>query len=59
VEEGRNTNRIFVGRLQCWRHSGMSSRRWRENIKKDLGKVGYKMWPGLNCSMTGFNTRLI
>ena len=48
VEE-RGVYRVFVGKLEGWRPLGRPGRRWVDNIRMDLQKVGcgYMDWIGL------------
>ena len=38
--ENRNTYRILVGRFEEKRTLGRPRRRWKDNIKMDLQKIG-------------------
>jgi hypothetical protein len=40
-EEKRNAYRLFVGKLEGKRHLGRPRRRWMDNIRMDLGEVGW------------------
>jgi hypothetical protein len=43
--EKRNAYRIFVGKPEGKRPLGRPSRRWEDNIKMDLGEIG---WGGMD-----------
>ena len=40
MEQSRNASRLFVGKPEGERLSGRPRRRWEDNIKVDLRKVG-------------------
>jgi hypothetical protein len=44
--EGRNACRILVGKLEGKRRLGKSGLCWNDNIKSDVGKIGWR-WIGL------------
>ena len=41
MEESRNAYRVLVGKPEGKRPLGRPRRRWEDNIKMDLKKVGY------------------
>jgi hypothetical protein len=41
MEENRNTYRLLVGKPEGKRPAGKPSRRWVDNIRMDLGVVGW------------------
>jgi hypothetical protein len=43
MREKRNTYKLLVGK----RPLGRSRRRWVDNIRMDLGEVGWGVWTGL------------
>jgi hypothetical protein len=45
--EGRGSYRILVGRPEGSRPLGRPRRKWEDNIKMDLQKVGWGAWTGL------------
>jgi hypothetical protein len=45
MEEKRNTYRILVGKPEGKRPLGRPRRRWVDNIKMDLGEIG---WDGVD-----------
>jgi hypothetical protein len=45
VGEKRNAYRIWVGKLEGKRPLGRPRRRWVDNIKMDLGEIG---WDGMD-----------
>jgi hypothetical protein len=44
TEEGRGVYRVFVGKPEGKRRLGRHGRRWEDNIKMDLQKVGVWIW---------------
>jgi hypothetical protein len=44
--ENRNAYRLLVGKPEGKRPLGRSRRRWVDNIRMDLGEVG---WGGVDC----------
>jgi hypothetical protein len=46
MEEKRNAYRLLVGKPKGKRTPGRPTRRWVDNIRKDLGEVGVD-WIGL------------
>jgi hypothetical protein len=40
IEEGRDVNRVFVGRPEGKRPLGRPRRRWEDNIRMDLREIG-------------------
>jgi hypothetical protein len=49
MEEKRNTYRLLMGKLEGKRPPGRPRRRWVDNIRMDLGEVGWgdMDWIGL------------
>jgi hypothetical protein len=45
MQEKRNAYRIFVGNPQGMRPLGRPRRRWVDNVKMDLGEIG---WDGMD-----------
>jgi hypothetical protein len=45
--EKRKAYRLLVGKPEGKRPVGRSRRRWVDNIRMDLGEVGWAMWTGL------------
>jgi hypothetical protein len=45
--EKRNANRLLEGKPDGKRPLGRPRRRWADNIRMDLGEVGWVMWTGL------------
>jgi hypothetical protein len=52
VGEKRNAYGILLGKAEWKRPLGRSRRRWENNIKMDLRKIG---WGGMDCiDLTGY-----
>jgi hypothetical protein len=47
MAERRSVYRVLVGKRDGKRPIGRPRRRWEDNIKKDLQKVGWGAWTGL------------
>jgi hypothetical protein len=47
MEEVRNAYKILVGKHEGKRSPERARRRWKGNIRTDLGKCGGKVWTGL------------
>jgi hypothetical protein len=45
--EKRNAYRLLVGKPEGKRQLRMPRRRWVDNIRMDLGEVGWVIWTGL------------
>jgi hypothetical protein len=55
----RNVCRILVGKPKEKRPLGRPTRRWEENIKIDLRKMGCCMWAGFIWFTIGINGWLL
>jgi hypothetical protein len=55
--ETRNAYRILVGEPEGKRPLGIPRRRWVDNIKMDLGEIGWDGRAGLNWLRAGNRTR--
>ena len=53
VGERRGVNRVSVGKPEGKRPRGRPRRRWENNIKMDLQKVGCGVWAGSSWLSTG------
>jgi hypothetical protein len=47
IGEKRNAYRLLVGKPEGKRPLGRPRRRWVDNIRMDLGEVGWGVWTGL------------
>jgi hypothetical protein len=45
--EKKNMYRLLVGKSEGKRPLGRQRSRWVDNIRMDLGRVGWGMWTGL------------
>jgi hypothetical protein len=57
--ETRNAYRILVGKPEGKRPLERPRRRWVDNIKIDLGEVGWMVGTGLNWLRIGTGGRLL
>jgi hypothetical protein len=55
----RNAYRILVGKPEGKRPIGGSRRRWVDNIKMNLRKIGWGVWTGLIWLRIGTNGGLL
>jgi hypothetical protein len=47
MRERRGAYRVLVGKTEGKRPLGRPRRRWQDNIKMDLQRVGWRAWTGL------------
>jgi hypothetical protein len=59
MREKRKTYRILVGKSERKRPLGRQRRRWVDNIKMNLRKVGWVIWTGLIWLRIGTSGRLL
>jgi hypothetical protein len=59
VGKKRNAHRILVGKPEGKRPLGRSRRSLVDNIKKDLGEIGWMIWIGLICLRIGISGMLL
>jgi hypothetical protein len=59
MRERRGVHRMLAGRPEGRRPLGRSRRRWEDNIKMDLRKVGVRAWTGLRWLRIGTGDRLL
>jgi hypothetical protein len=58
--EKRNAYRLLLGNPEGKRPLGRSRRRWVDNIRMDLGEVGWgDVWTGLVCLRIGTGGELL
>jgi hypothetical protein len=53
MTEIRNANNILLGKSEGKRSLGRPRRRWENNIKIDLRKIGFEVWIGFIWLRTG------
>jgi hypothetical protein len=57
--EKRNEYRLLVGKPEGKRPLGRPRCRWVDNIRMDLGEVGWGMWTGLVWLRIGTGGKLL
>jgi hypothetical protein len=57
--EKRNTHRLFVGKPERKRSLGRPRCRWEDNIKVELGKIGWVVLTGLVWFRIGTSGELL